>query len=112
MSTIPELVYRSAEKTLEEFFRAPLLRSGGACLVAAEPCPGGFELSFLKNGSERIIPLARLLYSPELEQWTLHRPRIEARWSYVPEAGCSLDPGRLLRYLVDDPLNLFWSGPA
>lgn len=89
-----------------------MIRSGHEYLLSAESCPGGFEISFLIDSSELIVPLARLQYSSDLEQWTLHRPRIGARWSYVPEAGGTLDIGRLLRYLQDDPLNLFWAGPS
>ena len=106
--SIPELVRKSAAKTLQEFCLEPLLRSGHAYFFAAEAIPDGFELSVALTGHQP-ISLARLRFSPELAQWTLHRPRSENRWSYVPEAGGSLDLGKLLRYVQDDPLNVFWS---
>lgn len=73
-----------------------------------EEVSGGFEILVSSFSSEQVLPLARLQYTPELDQWTLHRPRPENRWSYVPEAGGSLDLNKLLRYLRDDPLNIFW----
>ncbi len=75
-----------------------------------EPCEEGFDLLVSQFDTEQQISLARLLYSPELHQWTIHRPRGDDRWSYVPEAGGSLDLNKLLRYLEDDPLNIFWTG--
>ena len=110
MAEIPELVYRSAEKTLQEFCSQPLFRSGHQHLVLMEPCGEGFELLVSRFDHDRQIPLARLLYCVELQQWALHRPREAGRWSYVPEAGGTLDVGRLLRYLEHDPLNIFWLG--
>jgi len=73
-----------------------------------QPLPDGFEIGVLADGQNRSVVLARLLFSVELEQWTLHRPRSDERWSYVPEAGGYLDPGKLLRYIKEDPLNIFW----
>ena len=110
MTEIPELVYRSAEKTLQAFCAQPLFRSGHQHLVLMEPCSGGFDLLVSRFDSEQQILLARLQYIPELEQWTIHRPRGNDRWSYVPEAGGTLDVSRLLRYLEHDPLNIFWLG--
>jgi hypothetical protein len=106
---IPELVFKSAEKTLREFCSTPIVRSGQEFLVLMEPCPGGFDLMVSRFDSEQHLPLARLQFSPELGQWTLHRPRESGRWSYVPEAGGALDLSRLLRYVKEDPLNLFWT---
>ena len=108
--SIPELVFRSAEKTLQEFCSSPVIRSGHEYMVLMEPCAAGFELLVSLFDTEQQISLARLQYSPELNQWTIHRPRGADRWSYVPEAGGALDLNKLLRYLEHDPLNLFWTG--
>lgn len=107
---IPELVFKSAQKRLQAFCSVPVTRSGHEYLVLLEPFEEGFELSVSRFDSEQAIPLARLLFSPELNQWTLHRPREEGRWSYVAEAGGALDLSRLLHYLEHDPLNIFWTG--
>ncbi len=107
---IPELVFRSAEKNLQEFCATPVTRSGHEYLVVMEPCPDGFELLVSRFDTEQQIPLARLHFSPEIGQWTLHRPRKAGRWSYVPEAGGALDLNKLLRYVREDPLNIFWTG--
>ena len=106
---IPELVFKSAEKTLQEFCSVPVVRSGHEYLVLMEPCLDGFELLVSLFDSEQQLPLARLQFSPEIDQWTLHRPRTEGRWSFVPEAGGSLDLNKLLRYVKEDPLNIFWT---
>ena len=109
-SEIPELVYQSAKRTLQQFCSEPICRSGHEYLVLMEVCEDGFELFVAPFDDDRQISLARLLYRCELEQWTLHRPRSHGRWSYVPEAGCALDLNRLLHYLKNDPLNIFWTG--
>jgi hypothetical protein len=107
---IPELVFKTAEKTLQEFCSKPIARSGHEYLVLMEPCSGGFELLVSRFDNEQQLALARLQFSSELGQWTIHRPHSENRWSYVPEAGGSLDLNKLLHYLEHDPLNVFWSG--
>ena len=109
MSEIPELVFKSAEKTLREFCAEPLVHSGHEYNVLMESGPEGFELLVSRFDSEQHLPFARLHFSQELGQWTVHRPRGDERWSYVPEAGGSLDLNRLLRYLEHDPLNIFWT---
>ena len=107
-SGIPQLVSKSAAKVIQEFCSGSVLRSGREYTFKPEKIPDGFELLAFLVGTDRPIILARLKYSPTLGQWTLHRPRPEGRWSYVPEAGGSLDLNKLLRYLKDDPLNIFW----
>ena len=106
---IPELVFKSAEKSLQEFCSKPIVRSGHEFLVVMEACSDGFDLLVSRFDNEQQLALARLQFSPELKQWTIHRPRTENRWSYVPEAGGSLDLNKLLRYVKDDPLNIFWT---
>ena len=109
MSEIPELVFKSADKILREFCAQPLVRSGHEYHIVMEPGPESFELLITRFDSEQHLPFARLDFSPELGQWTIHRPRGGDRWSYVPEAGGSLDLNKLLRYLKHDPLNIFWT---
>lgn len=108
-SVLPELVRKSAEKSLQEFSSVPIQRSGHDYAITPTVLTDGFELLVSLVGQDQTLSLARLLFSPELGQWTLHRPRTESRWSFVPEAGGSLDLNKLLKYLKDDPLNIFWS---
>ncbi|PLX77759.1 MAG: hypothetical protein C0615_04770 [Desulfuromonas sp.] len=108
MSEIPELVRKRAEKTIHGLCQQQINRSGLEYCLSSRKCDDGFEISATPCGQVTFVPLARLLFSCELGQWTLHRPRTENRWSYVPEAGGALDMTRLIRYLENDPLNIFW----
>jgi len=107
-SIIPELVHKAAEKAIAHLCLEPISRSGQEFYISFESVVDGFELRALPAGQNRLHALARVKFSLELEQWTLHRPRGDDRWSYVPEAGGALDLNKLLRYVKEDPLNIFW----
>lgn len=52
--------------------------------------------------------LAQVRFIAELEQWSLHYRDSEGRWVFYPNAGCSLNLGKLLEHLRQDPFHLFW----
>jgi hypothetical protein len=52
-------------------------------------------------------PLAQLRYSPELNQWTLHHQNGQ-HWQLYLNVNPSLDLGRLLTAIQQDPLGYFW----
>ncbi|HEY5674814.1 MAG TPA: DUF3024 domain-containing protein [Malonomonas sp.] len=52
-------------------------------------------------------PLAQLRYSPELNQWTLHHQN-GRHWQLYLNINPSLDLGKLLVAIQQDPLSCFW----
>ena len=53
------------------------------------------------------LPMAQIRYSPDLNQWTLHHLNDE-RWQLYLNVTPSLDMGKLLTTIKQDPLGYFW----
>jgi hypothetical protein len=53
-------------------------------------------------------PLAQFRYSAALQQWTLHHYEANQQWRLYLNANPSLDLGKLLQAVDDDPLGFFW----
>lgn len=99
---LPELVRRAAEKMLTRYCR-------DRSLACAE---GAVSLGFEIRGDAITLhagrPVARFRYSHELAQWTLHYPDRSGRWRFYLGIGPSLDLGKLLKHLDEDPTHTFW----
>jgi len=52
-------------------------------------------------------PMAQLRYSPDLNQWTLHHQN-GRHWQLYLNINPSLDLGKLLTAIQQDPLGCFW----
>ncbi len=111
--TLPELVRRSMEKTLEQYCRERssacpcggprlqyLVRDCAVTLVEEEGCAGG-------GGAGEGRPIAQLRFNAELAQWTLHYPDPSGNWCFYLNASPSLNLEKLLRHLDEDPLHTF-----
>lgn len=105
---LPELVRLSAEKILTRYCEGH---------TPACACKQG-RLSFRMQDDHITLftehptvansdPLALFRFNHELGQWTLHYLDGEQRWRFYLNVAPSLDLGRLLKHLDDDPLNLF-----
>lgn len=105
---VPELLRRRVEGQLADF----CLRHSGRLA-----CPhvslqyawesNGIQLMF-RDGCNAPQPVARFTYSAELRQWSLLAPRLPGGWRLCMELPPTLNFERLLAYLEEDPLNLFW----
>ena len=110
---LPELLHRSAEKQMTEFCRVRTEKDPFAGRVRFRMeedlitvfMEGGEEIG---NSPGEDIPVARLRFDSLLRQWTLHYPVEGRRWAFYLNAGPSLDLGKLLYHLDQDPLRLFW----
>jgi hypothetical protein len=111
---LPELVRRTAEKTLARYCSGQLpdcareqgrlafrIHDDHITLFAERAAAEG-------SGAPVAIPVARFRFSHELGQWSLHHPAGERYWRFYLNAGPSLDLGKLLRHLDADPLHFFW----
>lgn len=111
MNKLPELLQRQAERLLDDFclaaandqYQPRILRFRidglGICL---------FEIRRHRNDPDKYteIGLARLRYTPELNQWTLHYQH-EDRWKLYLNIPPTLELGRLLKVIKQDPLGYF-----
>ena len=112
--TLPELVRRSAEKLLDEYCD----RSTPSCPLAGPRIFyrfGGDAVTIFSEqrscgeaASRAATAVAQFRYSRELRQWTLHYADQHQRWHFYLNAAPTLDPGKLLKHLDDDPLHVFW----
>lgn len=111
---LPELVKRSVEKALTRY-----------CRAKATPCAEGHRrldyeidddtvtLYEEKRGaleSDPLVarPVAQFRYNHNLHQWTLHYHDQRDRWRFYLNVGPSLDLGKLLKHLDEDPVHTFW----
>ncbi|MHB1399187.1 MAG: DUF3024 domain-containing protein [Trichloromonadaceae bacterium] len=111
---IPELVKKSAERLLDKY-----------CVEKIPPCARDqvrlsyrvaddavtlFEerISYADPTKWLAMGIAQFRFNAELKQWTLHSSDRSNRWHLYLNAGPSLDFGKLLRVLDDDPLRMFW----
>ncbi len=112
MSTLPELLRKSAVRQLDEF-----------CIRAANDPYRPRHLRYRVEGVQvflvevrryrnepdrhKELPMAKIRFSPELQQWTLHHQNGE-HWQLYLNIQPSLDFGRLLTAIKQDPLGYFW----
>ena len=109
---LPQLLQKQAEKLLFNF-----------CAQVAEDGPRPRHLRYRIEGrqvnlfeirgcahdpqQQQQLPIAQLRYSPELNQWTLHHQRGD-HWQLYLNVTPSLDLGKQLNAIKQDPLGYFW----
>ncbi len=109
---LPELLQRQAIKLLDRF-----------CAEAATHRPHSRQLHYRIEGQQiqlfevrskfhqssqpQSLPMAQLRYSPQLNQWTLHHQNGQ-HWQLYLNVNPSLDLGKLLTAIHQDPLGCFW----
>ena len=112
MIKLPELLERSATKQLDEF-----------CIIAANDKYQPRHLRYRIEGRQvylyeirryksdpkqhRELPMAQIRFSPDLNQWSLHYHDDE-RWKIYLNVQPTLDFGRLLTAIKQDPMGHFW----
>lgn len=111
---LPELVKKSIEKMLTRYCldKVPAWAEGQVRLAfkihddkvtlyeEKRACP--------ESGHWITRPVAQFRYSHDLHQWTLHYPAPRDRWHFYLNVGPSLDFGKLLKHLDEDPVHTFW----
>ncbi len=109
---MPELIRRSGEKILSDYCREKTFSSidrriqldfvldthGAILFVQTSP----LFIECWKSTS-----VARFRFVPELNQWTLHYPDGQGNWCFYLNAAPSLDLGKLLRHLDENPFAAF-----
>jgi len=112
MNQLPELLKRQAEKLLDEFCRQAAhdpyqprilrFRVDGLSIFL-------FEIRRHRHDPDKHteFSMARLRYTPELNQWSLHYQH-DDRWKLYLNIQPTLELGRLLKTLKQDPLGYFW----
>jgi len=111
-SELPQLLERKAVKLLDEFcirtandkYQPRLLRyriESRQVLI--------YEIRRLVNDADRHreLPMAKIRYTPELNQWTLHHQKGEY-WQLYLNVPPTLDFGKLLGTIKEDPMGYFW----
>lgn len=111
---LPELVKRLVEKALSRYCRAKVT----ACAEGLVRL--GYEIQddkvtlyeekrdALESGHRIVRPVAQFRYNHDLHQWTLHYHDHGDRWRFYLNVGPSLDLGKLLKHLDEDPVHTFW----
>lgn len=111
---LPELLKRTAQRRLDKY-----------CAERIPPCARDqVRLSYqvreeaITLYEERALrgnphkgpaqAIAQFRFNAELNQWTLHYTDRDNRWHFYLNAAPSLDFGKLLAVLDQDPLRLFW----
>ena len=111
--TLPELVHKSAEKQLARYCRdkVPAWAQGQVRLVYAfsGDCATLYKEKRTWSGRWEPEAVARFCYNNDLHQWALYYPGPEDRWRVYLNVGPSLDLGKLLRHLDEDPIRTFWA---
>ncbi|MBN1957034.1 MAG: DUF3024 domain-containing protein [Desulfuromonadales bacterium] len=111
-SELPQLLERKAVKLLDEFcikaahdkYQPRLLRyriEGRQVLI--------YEIRRLAKtvDQHRELPMAKLRYTPELNQWSLHHQKGEY-WQLYLNVPPTLDFSKLLDTIRQDPMGYFW----
>ena len=111
MRILPELLQRQAVKLLDRF-----------CAAAAKQQLQPRQLRYRIEGqqinlfevrdqqqlpNQQQLPMAQLRYSPQLVQWTLHHQNGQ-HWQLYLNVNPSLQLGKLLTAIQQDPLVYFW----
>ena len=112
INKLPELLQRQAERLLDEFCLAAAndkyqprivrFRIDGCSVFL-------FEVRRHRNDPDKHteIGMARLRYTLELNQWTLHY-QDDDRWKLYLNSQPTLEVGRLLQTIKEDPFGYFW----
>jgi len=108
---LPELLQRQATKRLDNFCAQEakrLLQPRQLSYRIEGQQVNLFEIRHcLHNLQRQQIPIAQLRYSPQLNQWTLHHQNGE-HWQLYLNVSPSLDLGKLLTAIQQDPMGYFW----
>lgn len=112
MTELPQLLVRQATKLLDEF-----------CIRAANDKYQPRHLRYRFDGRQvyiyeirryrnepdkhKELPMAKIRYTPELNQWSLHHQKGEY-WQLYLNAPPTLEFGKLLEAVKQDPLGYFW----
>lgn len=108
MHMVPELVIRKAEGLLQVFCE------NNSGRLACPHVTLGYEWTeesvtlLFRDGCNAPQPVARLRYSRELCQWALFSPGTQRDWRPCFNVVPTLNLEKLLDYLAEDPLRMFW----
>lgn len=111
---LPELLQKQTIRLLDKFCREriPCERYQGRRLVysIADNHVTLFEERIDSEEEESWLrtPIARFCYSSELNQWALYSTDPQQRWHIYQNINPSLNLGRLIKALDDDPIGIFW----
>ncbi|HMB15126.1 MAG TPA: DUF3024 domain-containing protein [Pelovirga sp.] len=112
MSELPEFLHQSALRRLDDFCRS-------AGHHPTNPRRLDYRITGLqvhlfevrrgtsKTSTTRELPMAQLRFSPELNQWSLHHQN-GSHWQFYLNTGPTLELGKLLTAISQDPLGFFW----
>lgn len=111
---LPELLQKQAIRQLDKFCkeRVPCERFQGLRLGYS------FASNHVTLFEERLdpasgedwlrTPIARFIYSPELNQWALYAIDRDLRWHIYQNITPSLNLNNLIKALDEDPTGVFW----
>lgn len=105
---IPELVVRKAEELLKSFCESNNGRLTCPHVDLIYEWAGPAVSLMFRDGCKAPQPIACFRYCNDLCQWALFSPGTQAAWRPCLNVMPTLNFERLLRYLEDDPLSLFW----
>jgi len=110
---LPELIKRQALRQLEAFCAQQAQHQSRPRRLAFQLAGNQvnlFEERSCLHGNHSClqIPVAQLRYSGELNQWTLHHQN-GRHWQLYLNITPSLDIGKLLSAIRQDPMGCFWS---
>lgn len=112
MIELPKLLEKRATRLLDEFcvkaandkYRPRIVRyrieGRQAYIFEVRRLPG-------EEGNHKELPMAQIRYVPELNQWTLHHQKGEY-WQLYLNVQPTLEFGRLLTAIQQDPMGCFW----
>ena len=109
--TLPELVRRQAEIILQEYCAGRPGNRRGDQKLAFEIVGECATLFAETEGSGAVRAehsIARFCYNHQLHQWTLHYPDRSREWRFYLNAGPTLNLGKLLHHVDEDPFGIFW----
>jgi len=112
LMSLPELLRKRAEKLLFEFCRRaaddPHRPRHLRYRIDGEKI-NLFEIRRSRSNPEdqQHLPMAQIRYCLELNQWTLHHQNNE-RWQLYLNVTPTLELGKLLLAIQQDPLGYFW----
>ena len=112
MSSLPELLQKRAERLLFNFCREASddkHRPRHVRYRIDAQKINLYEVRRCVNNSHehQQLPMAQIRYSPELNQWTLHHQN-DQRWQLYLNVTPTLDLGKLLLAIKQDPMGYFW----
>ncbi len=105
---LPELIERRVEGQLDEFCARHSGRLACPQVDLHYVWEGAVATLLFRDGCNAPQPVARFRYSTDLGQWALFSPELSGGWRLCLEVPPTLNFERLLFYLNEDPLNLFW----